>query len=436
MATFITANTTLNVPGTYATPWAAMDYLMDYRIDPRYKVTISVASGDYVHTAPLSNHPDYRQIEIVGPAITFPNGANYLANISGHTSGARATDNAAHLAMLKTKHSVRIECQNCSFVDSRLGYGHPTLTNMLLWSNGASNIGLYMYGALTYINNVSIHGWQGLLIALVNGGHIRASNVTLSGGGTNGLQASDASSFKSTDIFVSASNGNCGEFVKRGAYVETYDAYLLGNGADGSLIQDDGVIEVAESTSYLNGGTGFKVELGGTMNAVNSVAESNAEYGFQCVNQGAMFAPGSHVLLNGLAGYRSERLGAFIDCRNTSSGGSNGTHGVHAIYGGRVDAGGGSFANNTGSGIRIEEGGEVFAQSCQITGSGSRGIWVVNGGSCDAENATINSNTNFEVQISNAGNVRLTGVTGLAAGDVSVTINTPAGTGSQALAWT
>jgi hypothetical protein len=64
---FITTNTTLSVPSTYATVNAAMSYLSTKTIAPGITVTIQVADGTLVPTASCSlNHPQGAQINLIG----------------------------------------------------------------------------------------------------------------------------------------------------------------------------------------------------------------------------------------------------------------------------------------------------------------------------------------------------------------------------------
>lgn len=499
----ITSNLTINVPADYATPLAAMNYLMDYFISPDVTVTISVASGSYTHAAPLPAHPQGSQITISGATLTFPVASDFV--ITGSDSGARATDNAAHLVMLKAKFATEIYCNNCMAIDSTDGYTVPTLRNLLFWTDNTSSLGVQIYHSLTYWNNVSFHGWGGIGIALVNCGHIRADGLTISGMGDDAVQFSDAAELKSIGTFISASNAISGAFGKRGGIAEIAGAVCKGNGGDGLLVQDDAICEAPNAVLTGNAANGGATGLGGVLNVVSATISSNGDYGLLAENAGLIIATSAVVSSNGdggflaegvgkivagssqsndntgagylarelgeifcenssadgntshnyfaqnggrvsasnsdsvdagSSGFRSEGLGSLIDCRSGSAT-TSAANGLYSVFGGVINATSFSTTNNTGAGVRVDEGsraGHVHFQSGTCTGNGSRGLYVVNGGSIDAENATINTNTGNEAQVDNAGNIRVTG-TGLVSGDTNLTIDTPAGTGSQALIW-
>lgn len=70
----ISSNTTLNVPATYSTIQAALDYLDDIFIEADATVTIQVADGTHTNTAGVVlTHPQGGQIQIIGNTTTPSN---------------------------------------------------------------------------------------------------------------------------------------------------------------------------------------------------------------------------------------------------------------------------------------------------------------------------------------------------------------------------
>jgi hypothetical protein len=212
---FILENITINVPADYATPVAAMNYLMDQFLAPDVTVTINVAAGTYTHSTPFPAHFQSNQIVIVGATPTLPVNSDYV--ITGNGVGQRATDNTNHLAMLQAKYPTKIYCDNTQFIDSRYGHGVPTIRNMLFYTSNTPDVGAYIYDCIARLESVAIHGWGGLGLALTNCGHVRTGHLSITGCGNNGMQASDCAEFKSVDSFFACSNSSSASFLKYSA---------------------------------------------------------------------------------------------------------------------------------------------------------------------------------------------------------------------------
>lgn len=335
----ITSNTTLNVPGTYATVAAALDYLKDKSIAYDVFVTIAIAAGDYTEEI-IVNHRDASRIKIDGAAV---NASTFSASTTGSGSAGAysVTYTVPSTTGMAAGHIMEIWSSSGGTGPERHRGAHvitsvPTGTTVTVTNNsfsqpqtgasgsyrhyttrfanaGSSGIVFNSLGGLTDISfkgdstagkfgiwSISPSlgmtpgaGYVGPLVAVNGfiggmranyGGKIFADNVTVSNAWAHGVEARDggahiyASNSRSTGHGAGALAGASNGFIAQNtASIFCTQCYAFGNLGNGFFGRSIGSVFVdgTTSNSAYNTGWGVQASGGGFVQFTGNTANSN-----------------------------------------------------------------------------------------------------------------------------------------------------------------
>lgn len=342
LAGLITTAVVKTVHGTspdFADLRAAFAWLSNYRISSTGSVTFNLrgaASGSatqysYGSTGLAIVHPDLGRVFINGAAMLGAAPANADFTITGSGSGARATDRASHLTVLRSRFATELN-----------------------FTGGAS---ITVIGSLGGIGNLLITGDrttgaapnQGNLLQFAAGSATVTGPLAVHGAGSNGIY------FRSCVVATGAvimAAGCVGQGIRAdSARIDLgANAISLSNDADGFLPSTGGSLAnaIPGVTAFArgNGGHGMHPMSGGSMSlSSGGVASSNAQSGVY--SEDASFnAPSLTAQSNGINGVTTLRGTASVPNLAASS---NTNYGIYND-GGRVTADTISALNSNGVG--------------------------------------------------------------------------------------
>lgn len=356
----ITVNITLNVPSSYATINAALNYLKDKRLLNGAVATISVASGTYNEGVINFNHPNGEQIKIVGatPTGTKP-------DITNQTTYPTSTD---RLNALKAYFPTVINFTGTAgFVVGSSTIG--LLDNLLLVGNFAGNnshgICINQYGTGTSngcinIGEVGIHGFNNYGISVKNGGTINAK--------TAGLTLSD---------------NRDGFGISKGGTINADQAVITNCVGGGIYIEYNGTVSIKSGKIIKSGGRGVYILYGGVVNGDGAKVS---------------YSTGINVYI---------LYGGTVNL-NAGESSYSGSHGLQTNYGGSINAMGAKVTNNTAAGLTIDYGGDVILQNADILNNGDAGVAIAQNGSVNIKDAVIDGSGFYAVHGIYGGNFEMT----------------------------
>lgn len=244
---------TINVPSTqFPTMASVWTQFSRKRIPPNITLTVQMGAGIFAPI--LSYHTDADRIIINGTmAAAAPNFANFFH--TGSSAGARATDSANNIAMLRTRFSTEIQFANTAgaYGIQHTGPGKPVYQNILIT------------GANVFAG--SLYNGMGGVIAGKNC-QIDCINVCVWGSGSFG-------------------------FVNVGGTIGTNNCFAVGNWTDG----------------YFN-------TLAARLGSFASGAYGNAWAGYECANSSSMTCDTCQSDFNGTFG---AQVGASSSCSWSNS---------------------------------------------------------------------------------------------------------------------
>lgn len=324
----ITTALSFTVYGTtpdFATLREAFAWLSRRRIAVTGSVTFNCRAGQYTHNGSGASidfyHPAGARVSVVGANLvgSFPANAAFAA--AGSSSGTRAANTTANLALLRSVLQTEIRLTGGATATFRGDIG------------GVSKI--LFTGDLTAVDGPSFINGSGTLLELaaVSFGN---RGVVISGGGGWGYNKivgigcngpgvfMDGVSFAVTGLVAGYNNGSVG--VSMSSVKGSNSAgFICGNGnaSDGVLATFSNAICGAGSTANNNGGHAFHGVGGGTnLDAAACTASGNAA---------------------GVAFYAEK--GAYVDAQNSAGSGNSGAY--FASKGSTVDSTGGGATGTT-----------------------------------------------------------------------------------------
>lgn len=265
---------TMNVPATYATIQAALDYLADRRIVSGAIVTIQVADGTYSHTDTLDvSHPDGANIRIIGDTAT-PGNCILTWGATPNVDGIVATGNVAMpfidgFTIKKTAKAV-----------------WPDNAIAILADHGARmNVGANVDIDNWYYGAVARHGSRGKFLGTVdNAGDVGVWSVYGSQ-----LYAENATSNNATGTDDSGATLGFGFQAEHGSQLYCEGATATGCEVAGFAALSNSQVQAHDTVSSGNTGSGYFARDNGEIEAHGGTAASNTRYGVEEYTTGRIF---------------------------------------------------------------------------------------------------------------------------------------------------
>ena len=289
---FIRVNTTVNVPGDYATIGEALDYLTKFRIPADVIVTIQLGAGS--HTAPedCPGHPDAGQIALKGAPMlgAMPVESDFIMSVSGSdpqtTIGVNA-DRATTEAMLRSRFASVVTFMNGGGFKFRGGRGIGSFSQILIIGGGAAtDFGISVsYGSFLVLDRVSVHDCN-TGVHMYRGGQIEsnaANGLTVSGCRSNGAAIYSQSAFGAPGTVFFGNVGN-GLFVANNGFANIQNGACRGNMGAGMKAVLAGVIYGGGATSQRNGTNGVRAEDSATVQMNGGGARNNGSTDISAIN--------------------------------------------------------------------------------------------------------------------------------------------------------
>lgn len=263
---------TINVPGHFATPQAALTAISSWAIANTGSVKIQVADGNYaLLTSILLNHPYGSRIQLLGNTVnpdactlTGPNPPTFdlIVCSNGNTFGL--------LDGFKLDLSAKASSAN-------------NYTGVLAM-NGAT---------IVCGSHVKVNNWY-YGIAARNGAMVVCPSATVSNAGDVGIWAFAGSSVYAPNALVSGaidSNNGLG-FGMQAEYGSSLDC--SGASATGCLIAgiaalSNSQVRAPAATASTNTGSGFFARDGGTVECHGATANNNTRYGVEVLADGHVY---------------------------------------------------------------------------------------------------------------------------------------------------
>lgn len=326
---FISTNTTLNVPGTYATIQAAMDALINKVILAGAIVTIKVADGTHTLTATTTlNHRDGVRIKLEGN-LTTP--ANCILRTTGGDPGF-------HLLQIHSGHRFG-SIAGFDIANDLQAPGTSTVSAIRVASGST----------LDDVTKVTIRKW-GRPIHVTQQSRITLnSSVAIIGGRNYGVYVQSGSH---ADIFDCVVSGISNTTLGSGVWIDEASTANIGY-MSATTCEIAGLQISKTSRANVSGGCVFN---------------SNTGHGVYATS-GSLASIGSNVTanLNGGSGYVSE-LGSVLFLDNLI-GDNNTQNGIFALDGGIIVSASCFFRNNSQYGVRTLNAPSPVLFSTTITGN-------------------------------------------------------------------
>lgn len=371
----IADNLTINVPGQFSEPAAAMDWLRTKTIVNGAMVTIKLADGTITLTRGTSlNHPQNSAIELIGN-ISSPASCQLVA-VAGSVFDA-FTCTSGRFRLIDGFFLSRPNKAGTGFLAleadvERVG---PNIeTNNFYYSYAARDGGRMLANEAVSRNAGDVGFWA------FNGGHLTCKR---------------AKAYDANDAVIDLGFGFQAEY---GGTLECDGAYATGCRKAGIAALIGGIVRAHGSTSSNNIGSGYLSGQKGHISVNDSVASDNGAWGYEAV------ADGTYSGVRGGMGNAQAMLTkpvAYLD-NNVSQGGVRSITGVPLRVG-----------SNGGDGVIIDAQGSVGFRVGTLAGSSG-----VNYGQVDSaatgqpvEYKARGADLNVDILFSpkNAGNVRVQG---------------------------
>lgn len=424
----ITANTTLAVPGSYATVNAAMDYLNTKWISPDATVTIDVASGTVTSTSPVAfSHPCGDRIKITG-ATSLARTISAQTSVSGSAGAYSVTltldsvasvsvgnylltyttvgtgDHYAHRGVWKIT-AVDVANTRVTVLNTSWAAAFPTNTitsssSVVLRSVLAftSCDGLIVAGAvLGELSNVVIAGnadsyWNSALISTTelgtHGLYVGGPTVAVNGKADN-----------VNSLGVSGGHVSCGPYVG----VSNFDQ-------QGVLTEMGGSVWGDFVASCSNRRRGFYASTASGIRAKHISACGNFLDGALCDLGGSIYTTSvSCASGNGLAGFVATQSGFLAADTGIASG--NLGDGFKATSGATLQATTAIALNNGVNGFFAEYGSTLYCNASSSTGNTENGLSLAFNSTARANGMTCSTNTLYGMRATEYSYATITGPT-------------------------
>jgi hypothetical protein len=323
--TIINTAMTFTVYGTganFADLNAANAWLSRHRIGTSGSVTLNLAAGKFTNTTTqFLSHPDGQRITVNGSALIgggFPAAGSFT--ITGSSSGARTSDTAANLALLRTRFATELAFTGAS----GLSFGIVGAVNNILATGDGSFVDGILFvatpnGSVSNVIGVSF-GNRGFVTSQA---HLATTNVGGAGNGGNSASAESASSWQYSGQIIGLSSAASGIVSSSSTIATNTNGALTagGNVQKGNSATDNGVIIASNSNSNgssFNGGDGFYATRGGILQAEQSVSINNGGSGYFAQNDGWIDAASSTSTGNATFGYQAINKGFVIQTGGTA----------------------------------------------------------------------------------------------------------------------
>ncbi|WP_224368911.1 hypothetical protein [Hyalangium versicolor] len=285
-ARIISANTTLNVPGTYPSIQDALTYLADKVITNGATVTIKLADGTYSMggTSLNLNHAYGSKIQLIGNTA---NPTSCVLQWNGTSDGITVT-NGNSIGLID---GITVKLPAKAF--------WPSNVAGILARNGASII----LGAGIQVDNF----YYG--IAAQAGSYIYANRAVVDHAGDVGIWAFvgstvDASYATSTNATDTVNNLGFGFQAEYGSALNCSNATASGCLIGGIASLSNSNVRALNATSNSNAGSGFLARDGGTIHCNGATANGNARYGVEQVGTSRVLAPAFTASGNTLGNFK------------------------------------------------------------------------------------------------------------------------------------
>ena len=416
-ATLITTDTTYNV-GSHASDDfsdlnAALAFLADKVIRAGKTVTLALRAETHNYTSAVTvDHPNGQQIKIVGAAL---NGAALTSadfTVTGHSSTERATDNAAHLAVLNAKYATKLEFSGGGITVKGAGLGK--LENILITNIGSTVYGLNIEADIS-LANLSVHGCTSTNIRASGTIDVTAiGSLTATASAAYGFILQYGCSCHGATSLIALGNSNQGIYLVHQATLVAANVYARGNGSHGlDVYLGSYTYAISSCDASNNTATGVYCHWGGMVVASGGTFNNNGGYGAYAVcgsrvllNNGSANANGGHGLTatfkshayaqyftandNGLSGIVSLHGSAAYVPYSTADG--NGRHGFECYAAAHLDAHHSTSTNNFYEGFVAGMSGYISVLSCTSQNNGRHGLHAHANGYIYTLNTTVSGN--------------------------------------------
>jgi len=269
IADYITSNTTLNIPASYADIEAAITSIEGKRIAPDVTVTIQIANGTYSWGKQTIDHIDGKRIEILGNVSD-----NSLVNLDfTATTGLSFTT------------------QDIKLINGLTVRGNDTAGTYGIFIINSSSIN---FGIKMKIQDF----WVGLIVATTS--NVVADSLVITSCTNVGMSVQSCSRVLAPNS-SSTSNGTYGYSCIESASINASNADSDNNSSDGYNVQQNGVIMGSNLSADNNGGHGFHAATGGVISGTGTpVTTNNSGYGARAILNAVVSIPGATITGNSL----------------------------------------------------------------------------------------------------------------------------------------
>lgn len=318
----------------------ALEWLGRYRITPAGSVAFMLPSGQFDAAELTLSHPDAARVTFVGQDLTgggMPAPGSY--SITGHDSGTRATDSAAHLTTLRGRIPTEIVFAGDDKFTIRSSFKFRNL--LLSGDSHTDDILVSGGGAIPDLNSVGVVGAgdRGLVSAFGSG--LTLTDAVVSGCGGVNIEAGETGRIAAFGGLASLSSAGYGINVWRTSHCRMAaggTVILGGNASSGMRLRGASSASLGAVNSSTNGGNGMECS-GSYLELGAFTANSNGGSGVDCGETGYVAAPGAT--------------------------GSGNVWGFIAHEGGFISRGGSSLTGSSG------------ANSPALSTEGNNGAWIV-----------------------------------------------------------
>lgn len=305
---------------------AAMAWLSRRRISVSGSVTLQIQAGQHVSSTRQNlSHPDGERIFINGGrSAAIPPYTSYARN--GNSSGQRATDGAANLAMLRGIYTRELRFTGASGIVINGQWGG--ITDLLITGDRtAGENGLSISGRIMAVTGVAVHGFGNYGITVNQSGFAQLDNcAAVYCAGLGGMTVDDSGTIVTVNSCVVVGCDQNGIYTVNGGRLRVFSGLC---------------------TSACHVLQGFNATGGGLINASGGTTRSelNAAAGFFATGCSSISVPNAYAGGNGIGGYADQRSFLYL----AGATGTGNTNGFSAYGGSFIDMHGSTLTGSSTS---------------------------------------------------------------------------------------
>jgi hypothetical protein len=296
---------------------AAFAWLSRRRITATGSVTFQLAAGQHVYNGSASSvgisHPDMARVTIAGAVLTgggFPTAGNLT--VTGSSSAARGSDNAANLAMIRARVPTELRFTGGAAFSAQ---GSISVQDVLFTGDGSVGVDgpVFRLGFASLLR-IACYGFggRGLVVAA---GYATLNNVYSFGSGTYNIHADDGGNVGVFGPVFSTGGAGVGIATQVASSLRTAPGGTIlssGNASYGVSSSLGGVVSAGSgSAANNNGASGWFCE-GAVMWAQNTSGSNNAGYAYLATAAAMISAQSTTMGGNTIGGYLAERGSTIV----------------------------------------------------------------------------------------------------------------------------